>query len=120
MGKGNDMHSMHRQRGLGWFGLLFVLAVIGFVAIIVVKTLPIYLNQMKVASGVHATATDPENGKAEVYALRKELQRYWDINDVDYLTVSEIAVKRSEEHTSELQSLLRISYAVFCMTNTKS
>src|SRR3546814_5824111 len=96
MGKGNDMHSMHRQRGLGWFGLLFVLAVIGFVAIIVVKTLPIYLNQMKVASGVHATATDPENGKAEVYALRKELQRYWDINDVDYLTVSEIAVKRSD------------------------
>src|SRR3546814_9837012 len=24
-------------------------------------------------------------------------------------------VKRSEEHTSELQSLMRISYAVFCM-----
>src|SRR3546814_5135473 len=27
---------------------------------------------------------------------------------------------RSEEHTSELQSLMRISYAVFCLTNTKS
>src|SRR3546814_4101400 len=26
---------------------------------------------------------------------------------------------RSEEHTSELQSLLRISYAVFCLTNKK-
>src|SRR3546814_6744157 len=26
-----------------------------------------------------------------------------------------IAVKRSEEHTSELQSLMRISYAVFCL-----
>src|SRR3546814_6814647 len=26
---------------------------------------------------------------------------------------------RSEEHTSELQSLLRISYAVFCLTNNK-
>src|SRR3546814_7950809 len=25
------------------------------------------------------------------------------------------AVKRSEEHTSELQSLMRISYAVFCL-----
>src|SRR3546814_9390111 len=25
------------------------------------------------------------------------------------------AIKRSEEHTSELQSLLRISYAVFCL-----
>src|SRR3546814_7230302 len=31
-------------------------------------------------------------------------------------------VKRSEEHTSELQSLMRISYAVFCLkkkNNTK-
>src|SRR3546814_4668211 len=27
----------------------------------------------------------------------------------------EQAVKRSEEHTSELQSLMRISYAVFCL-----
>src|SRR3546814_2652613 len=27
---------------------------------------------------------------------------------------------RSEEHTSELQSLMRISYAVFCLTKKKS
>src|SRR3546814_4707574 len=26
---------------------------------------------------------------------------------------------KSEEHTSELQSLMRISYAVFCLTKTK-
>src|SRR3546814_10374566 len=28
-----------------------------------------------------------------------------------------IATPRSEEHTSELQSLMRISYAVFCLKN---
>src|SRR3546814_1387711 len=33
-----------------------------------------------------------------------------------YLT----AVNRSEEHTSELQSLMRISYAVFCLTKKKN
>src|SRR3546814_3350370 len=32
-------------------------------------------------------------------------QKYWDGNDK----------ARSEEHTSELQSLMRISYAVFCV-----
>src|SRR3546814_5070716 len=32
----------------------------------------------------------------------------------------EVAVaERSEEHTSELQSLMRISYAVFCLKNKK-
>src|SRR3546814_2698962 len=30
------------------------------------------------------------------------------------------AAKRSEEHTSELQSLMRISYAVFCLKKKKN
>src|SRR3546814_10368832 len=30
-----------------------------------------------------------------------------------------LAVHRSEEHTSELQSLMRISYAVFCLKKKK-
>src|SRR3546814_6092932 len=29
---------------------------------------------------------------------------------------AEVRIPRSEEHTSELQSLMRISYAVFCLT----
>src|SRR3546814_6115175 len=32
---------------------------------------------------------------------------------------STLAQKRSEEHTSELQSLMRNSYAVFCLTKKK-
>src|SRR3546814_6524192 len=31
-----------------------------------------------------------------------------------------LALVRSEEHTSELQSLMRISYAVFCLKKKKS
>src|SRR3546814_9164165 len=31
----------------------------------------------------------------------------------------EVVEKRSEEHTSELQSLMRISYAVFCLKQKK-
>ena len=37
---------------------------------------------------------------------------------VDYSTVNYkdgLCIGRSEEHTSELQSLMRISYAVFCL-----
>src|SRR3546814_3862544 len=41
---------------------------------------------------------------------------------IDFRVTPEIMLHRSEEHTSELQSLMRISYAVFCLkkkTNTK-
>src|SRR3546814_1429386 len=34
--------------------------------------------------------------------------------------LEELFGKRSEEHTSELQSLMRISYAVFCLKKKKT
>src|SRR3546814_7082103 len=34
-------------------------------------------------------------------------------------TLDRMLADRSEEHTSELQSLMRISYAVFCLKKTK-
>src|SRR3546814_5109419 len=36
---------------------------------------------------------------------------------LDYCTLAN--ARRSEEHTSELQSLMRISYAVFCLKKKK-
>src|SRR3546814_6656247 len=36
---------------------------------------------------------------------------------VPVVLLGTFAVFRSEEHTSELQSLMRISYAVFCLKN---
>src|SRR3546814_1657767 len=38
----------------------------------------------------------------------------------DRLAQPGCVVRRSEEHTSELQSLMRISYAVFCLKKKKS
>src|SRR3546814_2166289 len=38
-----------------------------------------------------------------------------DMYDVDYGYTVLLGIGRSEEHTSELQSLMRISYAVFCL-----
>src|SRR3546814_7881387 len=38
---------------------------------------------------------------------------------LDGLLAGELTIIRSEEHTSELQSLMRISYAVFCLKKKK-
>src|SRR3546814_2307515 len=37
----------------------------------------------------------------------------------DIIATEQLATVRSEEHTSELQSLMRISYAVFCLKKKK-
>src|SRR3546814_1717458 len=43
---------------------------------------------------------------------------YLNLSGGDYPSLI-AATERSEEHTSELQSLMRISYAVFCLKKTK-
>src|SRR3546814_5411183 len=45
-------------------------------------------------------------------------QRFERIGEVPF--TSERKLMRSEEHTSELQSLMRISYAVFCLKKKKN
>src|SRR3546814_2661704 len=51
-----------------------------------------------------------EPGRGRVALIEDELVA----RRTDHL-VGEVARLRSEEHTSELQSLMRISYAVFCL-----
>src|SRR3546814_2327341 len=41
-------------------------------------------------------------------------------NRIGRRTATPLRNPRSEEHTSELQSLMRISYAVFCLTKKKT
>src|SRR3546814_1830967 len=48
---------------------------------------------------------------AETYAALTRVGEWWNSEH----TYSGNAANRSEEHTSELQSLMRISYAVFCL-----
>src|SRR3546814_6697886 len=43
----------------------------------------------------------------------------WNIAPGYYLSRHRLPVARSEAHTYELQSLMRISYAVFCLKKTK-
>src|SRR3546814_2039434 len=59
-----------------------------------------------------------ENGEAKQAKddgrhSRKIVDRYLD--QVGPAIARRIFLQRSEEHTSELQSLMRISYAVFCL-----
>src|SRR3546814_10519712 len=44
-----------------------------------------------------------------------KLNRLWNLVQVCGRLAVRTTVRRSEEHTSELQSLMRISYAVFCL-----
>src|SRR3546814_6422928 len=67
---------------------------------------------------VRQSINTPAPQSAQVTAAVMEWRR---LNQSDGLSFNEYAAFiRSEEHTSELQSLMRISYAVFCLKKKKS
>src|SRR3546814_6453633 len=80
-----------------------------------------------------AIETAQKKVEARNYDIRKQVVEYDNVmNDqrkviyeqrgeiIDSETVDEVmTAMRSEEHTSELQSLMRISYAVFCLKKNK-
>src|SRR3546814_6239130 len=57
-------------------------------------------------------------GIPAVLEIRRINSRGWEWYHIAENAVSEL--NRSEEHTSELQSLMRISYAVFCLKKKKT
>src|SRR3546814_6137842 len=73
--------------------------------------------------GLNSSGTAPAAWNVEYFkkkygtdsnGLAKQPKRGWDT-----VTVPGVVAGRSEEHTSELQSLMRISYAVFCLKKKK-
>src|SRR3546814_8460600 len=69
--------------------------------------------------GIKTVLIPAENEKdlAEIPANIREGLEIVPVSHVDEVLAR--ALVRSEEHTSELQSLMRISYAVFCLKKKK-
>src|SRR3546814_3847945 len=67
-----------------------------------------------------AEALEPHLGARWSTASYSAAERSVDGNRIRNFDADEIVAFRSEEHTSELQSLMRISYAVFCLKKKKN
>src|SRR3546814_979200 len=61
---------------------------------------------------IQAGASQPRERRRLTTPRRR---RHWRARFSDSMVSCRAERKRSEEHTSELQSLMRISYAVFCL-----
>src|SRR3546814_4613800 len=74
---------------------------------------PAPMTQRPAAGKDQRAACDQEQQQGQRQALREHAQ---------HAATGQIAERerRSEEHTSELQSLMRISYAVFCLQKKKN
>lgn len=91
------MRTVRGQRGLGIVGLVFLLALIGIVALLVIKSVPIYLNEMTIQRDLRDIANKAgtgSGGEVDPAEIRSEVQRRWDIDYVTQLQPKDIKVTR--------------------------
>src|SRR3546814_5507857 len=81
--------------------------------------LQLLVNQVMVLHRIECQEKTPNLVSTDIVALQGGWQRRIEEAEVMIVdrphTVARRKLRRSEEHTSELQSLMRISYAVFCL-----
>ena len=85
------MKNIHKQKGITGIGWLFILIVIGFSALVVLKITPMYSEYFGVKSSMDSLANETLSGKSKA-EIRKMLIKRLNINDVERVTKDEIEI----------------------------
>jgi hypothetical protein len=80
--QGSKQQFMHSQRGISLSGLIFVLAVLGVLAVFGMKVLPTFIEYRAIKNGI-ASAKSSGGGLLE---MRQTFDKNADINSVDAIT----------------------------------
>lgn len=86
--------SMRRQRGIGFIGVFFLLAVGGFFLIVAVKLGPHYMQYLTVRSVMQDLTEDPSLIQGGAKAVSTTIERRLYINDVRNLSPKAFKLKR--------------------------
>lgn len=83
-----------RQRGLTFWGWLYVILTLGLMLLIGIKCLPIYMNNYEVRSALAWAASQPELRNASVYEIRSRIQRRFDSGYISNIGGRDVQVAR--------------------------
>ena len=84
------------QAGMSMWQLIVVIAIAAIFGTVALKSIPVYLNQMKVTKAVKSVAGDSSMAKASPVEIRRALHRHWDIDDITRIQPNDIKVVRTK------------------------
>jgi hypothetical protein len=84
------------QHGMTFIGLLCILVLVGTIGYAGLRLVPLYLNYMKVARSMDATAADAKGENPDPGTLRNSLERHWEIEDITGVDYKDVEVVKDE------------------------
>ncbi len=84
--------SLNKQRGLTFISLVFVLGLIAFFTLLVLKIAPIYFNNSKVRNAVAAVRESTDVTTKTRSEILSSLQKRFDMNYVEHVSPEDIKI----------------------------
>jgi len=111
------------QSGIGLFGFIALMGLIGFFALVTMKVLPLYLNEMKIAKAVHGVAIDPDNADRDNGYIWERLQRRWDVEDAHTLEPRQVQIVKEKDGRRAVKydydAKVNLFYNIYVVVNFK-
>jgi len=97
----NSIASRKGQNGMTYLGMLIMLIVIAFFAIVMIKVAPLYLEHFKVQSSLDSLAQESKDGQplSSPQEIEKHLFNRLGVNDVQHVTRKDIKITREGRKT---------------------
>lgn len=84
--------SLNKQRGLTFLSLVFVLCLIGFFAMLILKIAPIYINHSRVVNALKAVEHTTDIANKSKVEIKTSLEKRFDMNYVEHVTDQDINI----------------------------
>lgn len=90
--------SPKREKGLTFISLIFVLAIVGFFALLILKIAPIYIDHSKVVNALKAMKEAPELPNQSVDQIKNSLAKRFSMNYVNAITYNDIKITKHNNY----------------------
>jgi len=84
------------QGGMTFIGVLCILGLVGLIGYAGLRLMPLYLNYMKVARSMEATAGEFKGENVDPGAVRHTLDKHWQIEDISGVEAKEVEILKDD------------------------
>jgi hypothetical protein len=98
---------MRQQRGMTFVGILCIVALVGLIGYGGVRLVPLYLNYLKIARMMDATASEfkGSEGAADLGGIRRSLDHHWIVEEPTGIEQKDIEITKGDDGV-----LLHVAY----------
>lgn len=91
------MRLAYHQRGITFWGWLYILATLGFILLFSIKSFPVYMNYYDIKSTLEWAAKQPELANASQREIRNRIQRRFDSGYVRNINARDVKLEREKD-----------------------